>query len=133
LKLHDGVSTETREITIVASQLRPVTAPEEAPPEDGGTTAVLDAGPHQDTAGGAESSPAKDTAPVRQSGWNRESAPNVGLDELLGGASPRRKREDAAAGPRNERESDQPERQPSKPKRSSVPSWDEIVFGPRGD
>ncbi|WLQ05598.1 septation protein SepH [Arthrobacter oryzae] len=134
LKLHDGVSTETREITIVASPLRPVTGPDDAPPEESGsTTAALDAGPHSDAPAGTEPASAKDTAPVRQSGWNRESAPNVGLDELLGGGSPRRKRDDAPAASRSERETEQPERQPSKPKRSSVPSWDEIVFGPRGD
>ncbi|MDV8148500.1 septation protein SepH [Arthrobacter sp. B10-11] len=134
LKLHDGVSTETREITIVASPLRPVTEPDDAPPEESGsTTAALDAVPQRDASASPEPAPAKDTAPVRQSGWNRESAPNVGLDELLGGGSPRRKRDDAPAASRNERETEQPERQPSKPKRSSVPSWDEIVFGPRGD
>lgn len=133
LKLHDGVSTETREITIVASPLRPVTGPDEAPREESGsTTAALDAGPHREAAG-TEPGTAKEPAPGRQSGWNRESAPNVGLDELLGGGSPRRRRDEAQAGPKSERETEQPERQPSKPKRSSVPSWDEIVFGPRGD
>lgn len=103
LKLHDGVSTETREITIAASQLRPVRT-------------------------GPTSSP--------------------GLDELLGGGPSRRAQADspAAKGPdlsgtessrsdssRDEREPETPERQPSKPKRSSVPSWDEIVFGTRSD
>jgi hypothetical protein len=34
---------------------------------------------------------------------------------------------------RADQERDEPERQPSRPKRSSVPSWDEIVFGTRGD
>ncbi|MET3921522.1 septation protein SepH [Arthrobacter sp. UYEF20] len=89
LKLHDGVSTETREITLAASQLRP--AGQQGP------------------------------------------TPNKGLDELLGGGSPRRQHRDAGADVRTERESEQPERQPAKPKRSSVPSWDEIVFGTRGD
>ncbi|MET3811118.1 septation protein SepH [Arthrobacter sp. UYEF3] len=108
LKLHDGVSTETREITIAASQLRPVRS-------------------------GPTSSP--------------------GLDELLGGGPSRRQSDsrtdqslagpsrtdppsaDAARGetPRGERELETPERQPAKPKRSSVPSWDEIVFGTRTD
>jgi hypothetical protein len=89
LKLHDGVSTETREITLAASQLR----------------------------------------------RTGQQGPTVskGLDELLGGGSPRRQQRDAAAGPRPERESEQPERQPAKPKRSSIPSWDDIVFGTRGD
>jgi hypothetical protein len=89
LKLHDGVSTETREITIAASQLRPV-------------------GQH-----GPTSSP--------------------GLDELLGGGTSRRQQRDAVAPAREDRDAEQPERQPAKPKRSSIPSWDEIVFGARGD
>ena len=46
LKLHDGVSTETREITIVASPLRPVTDPDEAAAAESGTVpAAPDAGP----------------------------------------------------------------------------------------
>jgi hypothetical protein len=57
----------------------------------------------------------------------------VGLDELLGGGSQRRAHEESASGPRHEHDTDVPERQPSKPKRSSIPSWDEIVFGTRGD
>ncbi|MGX9901581.1 hypothetical protein ACW0JT_19860 [Arthrobacter sp. SA17] len=67
----------------------------------------------------------------------------MGLDELLGGRGGRRSASDSAGtrereGNRDrdgirERDRDQPERQPSKPKRSSVPSWDEIVFGTRGD
>ncbi|WP_346959010.1 septation protein SepH [uncultured Arthrobacter sp.] len=98
LKLHEGVSTETREITIAASQLRPVRS-------------------------GPSSSP--------------------GLDELVGGGPSRRAQHDSPTAPRPdasrtdtpraEREPETPERQPSKPKRSSVPSWDEIVFGTRSD
>lgn len=88
LKLHDGVSTDTREITITASKLRPVNQ-------------------------GPTSSP--------------------GLDELLGGGTSRRQLRDGAPGTRDETEAEQPERQPAKPKRSSVPSWDDIVFGTRGD
>jgi hypothetical protein len=89
LKLHDGVSTETREITIAASQLRPVGQQ------------------------GPTSSP--------------------GLDELLGGGTSRRQQRESAAPARDDRDAEQPERQPAKPKRSSIPSWDEIVFGARGD
>lgn len=89
LKLHDGVSTATREITIAASQLRPVGQQ------------------------GPTSSP--------------------GLDELLGGGTSRRQQRESAAPAREERDAEQPERQPAKPKRSSIPSWDEIVFGARGD
>ena len=89
LKLHDGVSTETREITIAASQLRPVGQQ------------------------GPTSSP--------------------GLDELLGGGTSRRQQRESAAPARDDRDAEQPERQPAKSKRSSIPSWDEIVFGARGD
>ena len=89
LKLHDGVSTETREITIAASQLRPVGKQ------------------------GPTSSP--------------------GLDGLLGGGTSRRQQRDSPAPAREDRDAEQPERQPAKPKRSSIPSWDEIVFGARGD
>ncbi|MDI3241608.1 septation protein SepH [Arthrobacter sp. AL08] len=89
LRLHDGVSTETREITIAASQLRPVGKQ------------------------GPVSSP--------------------GLDELLGGGTSRRQQREPAAAARDDRDAEQPERQPAKPKRSSIPSWDDIVFGARGD
>jgi hypothetical protein len=88
LKLHDGISTETREITLRASQLRPI-------------------------------------------GQGRTSGP--GLEELLGGGTSRRQHRDSPAGARTDRETEPAERQPAKPKRSSIPSWDEIVFGARGD
>ncbi|RKR13837.1 septation protein SepH [Arthrobacter oryzae] len=88
LKLHDGVSTETREITIAASQLRPA---------------------------------------------GKSPTASPGLDELIGGGSSRRQQRESQASTRNDATSEQPERQPAKPKRSSVPSWDEIVFGTRND
>lgn len=102
LKLHDGVSTDTREITIVASPLRPA-----------GPGAPAGSGPGR-------------------------TAPSVGLDELLGGGSPRRAgyaagAEEAGSGQHHDPNADQPERQPAKPKRSTVPSWDEIVFGTKRD
>ena len=89
LKLHDGVSTETREVTIAASQLRPASK------------------------SGPTASP--------------------GLDELIGGGTSRRQHRESQGAPRNDAGTEQPERQPAKPKRSSVPSWDEIVFGTRND
>lgn len=88
LKLHDGVSTETREVTIAASQLRPL---------------------------------------------GQAGTPSKGLDELIGGGTSRRQQRESPSGSRTDREAEQPERQPGKPKRSSVPSWDEIVFGTRND
>ena len=110
LKLHDGVSTDTREITIVAS-----------PPRPAGQGAAGQGAAAQGVAG--------------QSGPGR-TAPSVGLDELLGGASPRRTTHAAStdeAGSGQDHNASQPERQPAKPKRSTVPSWDEIVFGTKRD
>jgi hypothetical protein len=138
LSLHDGVSTETREITIVASPLRPVENPDNAPGTGAGSLpAEHEAGQDRPSGTVSPSAPPREPTPGRQSGWDRESSPNVGLDELLGGGSPRRSRDDGLAGTRNDarsdRDAEQPERQPAKPKRSSVPSWDEIVFGARGD
>jgi hypothetical protein len=92
LRLHDGVSTDTREITIAASPAKP----------SGSTPAA--------GSGGA------------------------GLDELLG-SNPRRpaaKQDDASPSTGQLPETEAPER-PARPKRSSVPSWDEIVFGTRSD
>lgn len=99
LKLHDGVSTETREVTIVASPARPSEA---APP----------------------AAPAQNPA---------HTGASFGLEELLGGRNQRRAHDESAPASRADRDADVPERQPSKPKRSSIPSWDEIVFGTRGD
>ncbi|MFF1254315.1 septation protein SepH [Pseudarthrobacter sp. NPDC058329] len=106
LKLHDGVSTDTREITIVASPQRP-----------SGTT--VESGSDQADGSGANGSPAS----------------GGGLNELLGG-NPRRpapRNEDSSPSTGQLPETGAPERQPGRPKRSSVPSWDEIVFGTRGD
>ncbi|MEV7661855.1 septation protein SepH [Paenarthrobacter sp. NPDC089316] len=103
LKLHNGVSTDTREITVVAGPIRPV-------------------------------SPLTGRKPA-------------GLDELLGGGpaseAPSGRPEDLPTDEASAEESSEPdvqqhagapaERQPARPKRSSIPSWDEIVFGARGD
>ncbi|WP_314192532.1 septation protein SepH [uncultured Arthrobacter sp.] len=120
LKLHDGVSTHTREITIVPG--RP--APEKhgpAKPEDPVSPA------------------AQSPSPVT----GRPAPAKPGLDELLGRGNARRRLDGSRLeGTRpqpgqgtsgTDQDRDEPERQPSRPKRSSVPSWDEIVFGTRGD
>ncbi|MCU1567109.1 MAG: hypothetical protein JWQ56_2046 [Pseudarthrobacter sp.] len=115
LKLHDGVSTETREITIVASPQRP----------SGGIqgTGSGDAGSSE--AGGS-------TAASSGSG---NSSSGAGLNELLGN-NPRRpapRTDDSSPATGQLPETGAPERQPGRPKRSSVPSWDEIVFGTRSE
>jgi hypothetical protein len=126
LRLHDGVSTDTREITIVASPTRPAATVD---PEESGTAA------------GSGASTPSGVAPV--SGSPAGAGPSsgagagsgAGLDELLGGSARRRatRSEDTTPVTGQLPETDPPERQPSRPKRSSVPSWDEIVFGTRGD
>ncbi|NUP59992.1 MAG: DUF3071 domain-containing protein [Pseudarthrobacter sp.] len=98
LRLHDGVSTDTREITIAASPLKP-------------SGSVPGAG---------------------------NGASGAGLDELLGSNQRRpAKPEDPSPNTSSPStgqlpETEAPER-PARPKRSSVPSWDEIVFGTRSD
>jgi hypothetical protein len=108
LKLHDGVSTDTREITIVASPQRPSGSTSEAGDGDAGASSSSTSG-----------SPAS----------------AGGLNELLGGNARRSAARNDDGSPTTGQlpETAAPERQPGRPKRSSVPSWDEIVFGTRGD
>lgn len=118
LHLHEGVSTNTREITVVPGPLRPVTLLRGRNDDD--------ARADNDARTGRDESQAQEAA-----------APRAGLDELLGGA-PRREREEpkpTPSGQKDEESSDAAaaERQPSRPKRSSIPSWDDILFGTRGD
>lgn len=119
LKLHDGVSTETREITIVASPQRP----------SGGIdgTGSGDAGSRESSseAGGSSAAPSESVNP----------SSGAGLNELLGN-NPRRpapRTDDSSPATGQLPETGAPERQPGRPKRSSVPSWDEIVFGTRSE
>ncbi|MFE4198754.1 septation protein SepH [Paenarthrobacter sp. NPDC056912] len=110
LKLHNGVSTETREITVVASPLRPVT------PLAGRKPAGLD----ELLGGGANAEPRTGSDSSRE-----ESVPeSIRVERLPADAKETVEHKDADA---------PAERQPSRPKRSSIPSWDEIVFGARGD
>jgi hypothetical protein len=129
LQLHEGVSTDTREITIVPSPLRPV----------GKTGPAGKAGPVEQTDTdnpAAQDKPAE--RPVERPA-SASAAGNPGLDELLGRGVPRRRLDagrpatDHGASSRQNQDREEPERQPARPKRSSVPSWDEIVFGTRGD
>jgi len=123
LKLHDGVSTETREITIAASQLRPVrTGPTSSP----GLDELLGGGPSRRA---QADSPAAQGTDSPRTDPSHAGASHAGpaRSDLAGTESPR------SDSSRDEREPETPERQPSKPKRSSVPSWDEIVFGTRSD
>lgn len=127
LELHEGVSTDTREITIVPSPLRPVGSAGPAGNADRENPAAQDKPAERPT-----------DRPVERPA-SASAAGNPGLDELLGRGVPRRRLDagrpatDHGASPRQNQDREEPERQPARPKRSSVPSWDEIVFGTRGD
>ncbi len=109
LKLHHGVSTDTREITVVASPMRPVTS------LAGRKPAGLD-----ELLGGSTN-----THPRSEDGPTGDEP-----DGSLGQPAPA----DDAKDQEGAKDAEAPaERQPSRPKRSSIPSWDEIVFGARGD
>ncbi|TVU59917.1 DUF3071 domain-containing protein [Paenarthrobacter nitroguajacolicus] len=110
LKLHNGVSTDTREITVVASPLRPVTSL--TPRKPAGLDELLGGSVNAQPQVGGETPRAESP----QENPRGESAADVTKDPEVA------KDPDAPA-----------ERQPSRPKRSSIPSWDEIVFGARGD
>jgi len=142
LHLHEGVSTDTREITVVPVPLRAL-----------GNSHAAEKG--DDDA--AETADVAEAASEAQEEERSESRHRAGLDELLGGASrrqseePRRRRTplspwnrpaspepgsskpDTTAAKDEEKDAPAVERQAARPKRSSVPSWDDIVFGTRGD
>lgn len=106
LKLHNGVSTDTREITVVAGPVRPVTSLTGRKPA--GLDELLGGGPGSET-------------PAPAAGRQQDtSTDETAADESTEPGAPQPA--DAPA-----------ERQPARPKRSSIPSWDEIVFGARGD
>jgi hypothetical protein len=104
-RLSDGVSTETREISVFAQPSRP-----SAPP--------VEPGAEQEDADSATAS--RPTATGKDSGRNRgTSRIRDAVKDRDGG-----KEKDAAEAVPDRR---------IKPKRSSVPSWDDIVFGRKGD
>ncbi|MDI2034277.1 septation protein SepH [Paenarthrobacter nitroguajacolicus] len=107
LKLHNGVSTDTREITVVANPVRPVTSLTGRKPA--GLDELLGGGPK-----GEAPSSAGAPGVGRPEEPTTDDAPSVEPDVQQHDETPA-------------------ERQPARPKRSSIPSWDEIVFGARGD
>lgn len=145
LRLHDGVSTDTREITIVASPARPSVAEDSEPAT--GSTDVTPTGAGTAPANGSGAGPGNGAGTSTGTGRGSGAAfglgaasgagtpSGAGLNELLGGTARRRapRHDDTAPVTGQLPETDAPERQSSRPKRSSVPSWDEIVFGTRGD
>jgi hypothetical protein len=114
-RLYHGVSTETREISIFAVPVRPG----EARAQETGDAAPA---PESDTAASRQDATAsrQDTTASRQD-TNQRS--DQGSDQHSGKA-PQGKPEEKPEEPADRR---------IKPKRSSVPSWDQIVFGTKGD
>jgi hypothetical protein len=106
LGLSPGMSTATREITLVPGTTSRRDGAPEKPSDDGGAADAED---------GSVGSPA-DAPPVSRPS---ASPPSSNPRPAPGSAGP-------TAG-------DPPPRRSSRPKRSSVPSWDEIVFGTKGD
>ncbi|WP_457971806.1 septation protein SepH [Arthrobacter sp. D1-17] len=136
LQLHNGVSTDTREITIVPAPLRPVG--NEGPAGSAGLAGPV-GGADTDSTGIQDTPGARPADRPLERPAGASAASNAGLDELLGRGTPRRRLDagraaaDQGTAGRQHQDRDEPERQPARPKRSSVPSWDEIVFGTRGD
>lgn len=106
-KLYEGVSTETREISIFAHPARRSQLHESAQTPAPGRQAA----DGQDSGATPSQEPAVGGAAGRQA---RDTKKKVPAKDEVKGAEP--------AGDRR-----------AKPKRSSVPSWDDIVFGRKGD
>lgn len=109
-KLYDGVSTDTREISIFAQPTRRLQPPAAGSAGDGARDAVSRDTVSRDTGRTTGRTPGRgrDKGPVQGAGKDTGTAPG---------------KDAAEAGPERR----------VKPKRSSVPSWDDIVFGRKGD
>ena len=147
LRLPNGVSPDTREISVLARPFRrrgdaaeeaaaqpaaqaPDTAPEagEAKRTEVHGTDNTRTAPAADEAkaGDPEKAPAPAARKAKSAG--RKGRTDFPWDRMGSGNN----RSDGA-GDTDSKEEDGADRRPIKPKRSSVPSWDEIVFGTKGD
>lgn len=147
LKLHNGVSTDTREVTVIPGPLRAVTpfnagnparppaanTPAPAPEHRAGLDELLGGAPRRENRNRDNSL----WAPVSRDGVLRDSPSRDGAMKdgaLYGTTTGTGNATDGnTTGATTDADSSVAERQPARPKRSSVPSWDEIVFGTRGD
>ncbi|OFI39050.1 hypothetical protein BIU82_16230 [Arthrobacter sp. SW1] len=158
LHLHEGVSTDTREITVVPASLRALGNPpakadgddvdESAADDQVPETAALDTECDEDASGAPQragldellggASRRQSEEPRRRrtplSAWTRHASPGSGTASESGSSSQTAKPDAETPAAKNDTKEAAPaERQPARPKRSSVPSWDDIVFGTRGD
>ncbi|KHL03184.1 hypothetical protein LK10_09840 [Sinomonas humi] len=109
LRLAPGLSTTTREVTIV-----PVPRTDEARKADGGTEA-----PDSDHAGERGSA-------IEESAPSGSEAPQSGASDQAAGKSQETPSAETETIP-------EPARRASRSKRSSIPTWDEIVFGTKSE
>ncbi|MCC9205116.1 septation protein SepH [Arthrobacter sp. zg-Y769] len=119
-----GSVTQTREISVLARPFRRRTARTEepaAPAEDKPNPAAETGAAVPDEAPVSEEPSARKNA-GRDFPWDR--LPNGGKDQRL---------DESNADKSDGKDDGAQERRAIKPKRSSVPSWDEIVFGTKGD
>jgi hypothetical protein len=149
LRLSDGVSPGTREISVLARPFRrrgdtaatsgvdagtgTGDAPDSAVEETGAKAAE-----HQQPAAGDEADPAASVPDSGSAAGGRGKAKPAGRKngrtdfpwDRMNAGGPRNDVTGADAAAKGE---DSADKRTIKPKRSSVPSWDEIVFGTKGD
>lgn len=125
-QLHDGVSTATREITIIARPQTGETRADDQPTDAGTDEAGTSAGPED--SGKTDAS----EAGVDQSG---SAEPGADASARASESAPRPENTKADGTQQHGKSpASQPnERRQFKPKRSSVPSWDDILLGKKGD
>ncbi|MCC9145105.1 MULTISPECIES: septation protein SepH [unclassified Arthrobacter] len=120
-----GSVTQTREISVLARPFRRRPARTEEPAAADEPAADLPADPGPEVA--------EEAAPVEPASTARKNAGrDFPWDRLPNGGRGQRP-EDADADKGEAKDEGSQERRSIKPKRSSVPSWDEIVFGTKGD
>ncbi|NKX54886.1 septation protein SepH [Arthrobacter mobilis] len=115
LELHAGISTITREITLSGE-------PRTAPVQDAVRDTAPDSGPEPvsgDTAAQSTQSGEQSGQPAAEPAAEPEAAEPVPYSGEPAGDGTLR--------------DEAPAKRTVKPKRSSIPSWDEIVFGTKGD
>ena len=126
-----GSVTQTREISVLARPFRRRNARDEASRD----ADIHDAGsPDVDEASAVDAEPGSDVpeATTAEPAARKNTGRDFPWDRLPNGGRGQRPEEPEAGKTEGKTDGTQ-ERRAIKPKRSSVPSWDEIVFGTKGD
>lgn len=146
LRLAPGLNSATREITIVPGPTSPLDGPgrdgragrsgSDSGEEDAART---DANPDPDDARGEPTAerlrPREGRGDKNRSGGTTDSASEASASSASVGSAPGRSHADEASAEHGASPEPVPEpaRRSSRSKRSSIPSWDEIVFGTKGE